>query len=101
VVDAPTTIAYEGNDQTAGVIERLPDGSFKVSARWREYYNLLVENFGTKTRRGHTTKDLGLSEFADGNYRATREAMSRQYEMRLIRDDEQIDNAGKLINKIR
>ncbi len=95
------TIAYEGNDETSGVIRFLPDRSVEVSARWRDAFNLLVEEFGNETRNGHTTKDQGLSEFANGNWRATREAMEREYEMRLIRDDEQITNAGKLINKIR
>ncbi len=100
-INESETIASEGNNRTAGVISKFADQSFEVSARWRESFNLLVEDFGTKTWNGHTTKDLGLTELANGNWRATKEAMEREYEMRLIRDDDQIHRAGTLMNKIR
>lgn len=75
--------SFDGNEQTAGVIGFLPDGSVEISPGGRETYNSLIEAVGSKTQPV-TYKDFGVHSIDNGNYSFTKQAIDRWDSMNVI-----------------
>lgn len=91
------TIAYDGNEETAGIIGSLPGGSIEISSSARDRFNSLVERYGDKTIPV-TDKDFGVEELGNGNYSITKESCERWYKMKLMDERERIDKSDKIFN---
>lgn len=92
-----STISYDGNDKTAGIIGFLPNGSLEITPHKRQEYNEAIKSFGKKTVPT-TEEDFGITALENGNYSITKEAVEHWYSMNLIRDRERIDDSDKLLN---
>lgn len=91
------TIAYSGNDQTAGILGFNEDGSLRINESARVRYNSYIERFGRDTVPA-TSKDFGIKEREDGNYDLTLEGAERWKKMKIIEDRKRIDDSDKLLN---
>lgn len=97
VVHDRETIAFSGNDETAGILGFNDDGSLKIDASGRERYNSLIERFGGDTIP-KTEKDFGCTPREDGNFDLTLEGAERWGELRQREKARRIDDADKLLN---
>lgn len=91
------TIAYDGNDQTAGILGFNEVGGLTISPGGRERYDSLIERFGRDTQP-ETKKDFGITPREDGNYDLTAEGAERWKKMKIIEDRQRINDSDKLIN---
>jgi hypothetical protein len=68
------TIAFDGDSQNAGIISKLPDGSYLITANARQKYDSLIAKWATDglIRKAHIqpplAKDAGLTANLDGTW---------------------------------
>lgn len=67
------TVAFDGGEQTGGVIDVLPGGGFVVTAHLRDRYNSLIAKYGNQFVPA-LVPDHGIAR-SDGRWTMTPEAM--------------------------
>lgn len=86
----PETVSYDGNQQTAGVIAFLPDGSLLISGSARMRYNGLVAKYGGQfTPR--LRPDFGVATSPGGSFSMTLEAADKWHRMSLMEQEARIN----------
>lgn len=93
IVERPTVISFDGNDQNAGFIRWLPDHSIEITPSKLDQYNDLVKRYGTSPRITRTEKNFGVVALPNGNFSMTKEAVQRFGRLLDIAERERIDNA--------
>lgn len=86
------TIAYEGNSETAGILDFNEDGSLIISEEALARYNSLIERYGYDKGRS-IEKDFGVSKLENGTYSLTLEAAEIWFDFKQQSERERIDNA--------
>lgn len=92
VIDERRTSTFDGNQETAGVLEFNADGSLKITESGRKRYNSIVSGFGSKTYPP-TEEDFGITSNKDGTYNLTLEGADRWHKLILLMQAERINNA--------
>jgi len=76
------TVAFDGNEQNAGIVGVALSGSFIITANKRAHYNQLVAIYGNAKWPDHKPifavplqPDTGITPRTDGTFEITREAM--------------------------
>lgn len=90
VVNESKTIAFDGNEQNAGIINFRDDGSLEITTRARDKYNALIEVYGSYLL---INTDYGVTPLDNGNYEMTKEACEDWFKMKLKEEKERIDKA--------
>lgn len=82
VVNERETIAYEGGEKNAGILQDFEDHSSEITPNARDRYNNLIlkeKGLAEYFKR----KDFGISPMGDGNFRITAEAKEYWYSLKL------------------
>ena len=76
------TVAYDGNQQNAGIIQNFPDHSSEITASARQRYNdLILSQEGIL--KYYSKKDYGITPLANGHYKITAEGKEYWYSLKL------------------
>lgn len=77
-------IAYDGNEQNAGIVGVAENQSIIITASKREYYNSLIAIYGAATWPDrtpvflpHVKADAGMTARPDGNFEITRASLAQ------------------------
>lgn len=81
-----TTVPFDGNEQTAGIIRDFPDHSSEITPSARARYNGLIGHYGS-IFSPPINGDFGLTPMPNGNWNITAEGKEKWYAMKLERDD--------------
>lgn len=81
---APNTASFDGNSQNSGVLERLPSGSYSVTAHWVDRYNAMVPVYG-RTFTPPLQAMAGITPATNGTFIATSETVANFGQMNLKR----------------
>ena len=85
VVNERETVAYDGNDQTAGIIQDFEDHSSEITPNARDRYNDLIwEREGML--KFSEKKDFGIAPMDNGNFRITAQGKEYWYSLKLDKE---------------
>lgn len=90
VLNESKTVEFDGNKQTAGIVDFLDDGSMEITTHALVKYNALIEVYGKVLK---ISTDFGVTKLDNGNFSMTREAAENWFKMKLMSERDETENA--------